>query len=44
MKLAEQKESLAIHTLEETDNICGAGLAINEWGYTYSAGKDIRII
>ena len=40
MKLEGQKEILAINTLEETDNIRGAGLTINEWGYTYSAGKD----
>ena len=39
IKLEEQEESLAIHTVEEADNICGAGLTINEWGYTYSAGK-----
>lgn len=40
MKLEGQKEILAVNTLEETDNIRGAGLTINEWGYTYSAGKD----
>lgn len=39
IKLEEQEESLAIHTVEEVDNICEAGLTINEWGYTYSAGK-----
>lgn len=39
IKLEEQEESLAIHTVEEVDNIRGAGLTINEWGYTYSAGK-----
>ena len=39
IKLEEQEESLAIHTVEKVDNICEAGLTINEWGYTYSAGK-----
>lgn len=39
IKLEEQEESLAIHTVEEVDKICEAGLTINEWGYTYSAGK-----
>lgn len=40
IKLEEQEESLAIHTLEESDNIRKAGLTINEWGYTYSVGTD----
>lgn len=39
IKSEEQEESLAIHTVEEVDDICGAGLTINEWGYTYSVGK-----
>lgn len=39
IKLEEQEESLAIHTVKEVDKICEAGLTINEWGYTYSAGK-----
>lgn len=33
-----QEENLAIHTLAEADDIREAGLAINKWGYTYSAG------
>ena len=44
IETGEHEENLAIHTLAEVDDICEAELAINRWGYTYSAGGNNSII